>query len=185
MKKKAELAIAALAVMFICFALGYFAGRRSIPSEVTIMQGTVVITPAIISDGSNDVLLHASETVEKKPAETSAPVTTAPVTATPGAIQEPSETTPEETEVPTATPEPTTEPTPIGEPHYTEDGLLRINLATQAELETLPGIGEVIAGRIIEYRNNNGPFSKLSTLKVIKGIGDSRYAAIKDSISVE
>ena len=181
MKKRAELAVAALAVMFICFALGYFAGRRSIPTEVTISQGTVVITPAIADSDDNDPVAFAAETVTQTQ-ETTAAITTATVTATPESTPETSATpTPEES----APPSPTPEPTPAGEPHYTAEGLLRINLATQKELETLPGIGEVIASRIIEYREQNGPFSRLSTLKVIKGIGDARYAAIKDIISVD
>ena len=98
----------------------------------------------------------------------------------------PVDTAPSATPVPAAA-MPTQSPVaeaPADESHYA-DGKLRINLATQAELETLPGIGPAIAGRIIAYRDKNGSFKKLTTLKNIEGIGDKRYAAIKDLITVD
>ena len=48
---------------------------------------------------------------------------------------------------------------------------VNINTATQAQLETLPGIGPVIAGRIIEYRTANGGFRSVGQLEAVKGIG--------------
>ena len=187
MKKRAEIAVAALAVMFICFTIGYFAGRRSIPSQVSISTDTLVITPAIIEAGKTETETFAAESLPPISEPDYAPATEAPaapeISAVPVDAPTP-EVTAAATEVP-APPEPTPEPAPAGESHYTEDGLLRINLATQKELETLPGIGEVIAARIIEYRTQNGSFARLSTLKVIKGIGDSRYNSIKDLITVE
>ena len=59
-------------------------------------------------------------------------------------------------------------------------GKININTASQAELESLPGIGEVIARRIINAR----PFSYKAQLKSIKGIGDKRYEGIKDKINL-
>lgn len=50
-------------------------------------------------------------------------------------------------------------------------GRLNINTADKAELMTLPGIGEVLSQRIIDYRNAHGPFSKLSDLTLVNGIG--------------
>lgn len=180
MKKKAEIAIAALAVMFICFALGYFTGRRSVPSGVSILPGTVVVTPAEVS-ADDSAIAAATESVP----------TPKPETPSPDAADTPSPPV-EAPEAPTATPQsepdtPTPEMSdaPAAEPHYTDDGLLRINYATQKELETLPGIGEVLASRIVEYREKNGSFSRLSTLKAINGIGDARYNAIKDLVTVE
>jgi competence protein ComEA len=48
---------------------------------------------------------------------------------------------------------------------------ISINLATAVELETLPGIGPAIAGRIVEYREKNGPFVSFSDLEKVSGIG--------------
>ncbi len=61
---------------------------------------------------------------------------------------------------------------------------VNINTANQSELETLPGIGESIAGRIIEYREQNGKFQKIEDLQNVKGIGDSKFAKIKELVTV-
>lgn len=57
-----------------------------------------------------------------------------------------------------------------------------INTATQAELDTLPGVGEVFSKRIIEYRVINGSFKTIEELKNVKGIGESLFESIKDLI---
>lgn len=63
-------------------------------------------------------------------------------------------------------------------------GKININTATQKELETLPGIGESTAIKIINYRNENGKFSCIEDIKKVSGIGDSKYSKIKDLIKV-
>ena len=63
-------------------------------------------------------------------------------------------------------------------------GKVNINTATQEELETLTGIGSVLAQRIIEYREENGNFESIEDIKNVKGIGDSKYSDIKDSICI-
>jgi competence protein ComEA len=62
--------------------------------------------------------------------------------------------------------------------------LVNINTATQAEFESLPEIGSELASRIIEYRNVHGPFMRIEDLLAIEGIGESRFNAIKDLITV-
>ena len=61
---------------------------------------------------------------------------------------------------------------------------VNINTATQTELETLPGIGEAIASRIIEYREQNGKFNKIEDLQNVKGIGKAKFEDIKEYIVV-
>mgnify|MGYP002724376370 CR=1 FL=1 len=62
-------------------------------------------------------------------------------------------------------------------------GLLNINSCTQKELESLPGIGEVIAARVVEYRQDNR-FKNPEDIKKVSGIGDAKYEQIKDLITV-
>ena len=57
-------------------------------------------------------------------------------------------------------------------PEPTDSGLININTATAAQLDTLPGIGPVLAQRIIDYRQANGPFTSLSQLMLVEGIGE-------------
>ena len=64
------------------------------------------------------------------------------------------------------------------------DGKININTAKQSELTDLPGIGNVLAGRIVDYREKNGGFSKIEDIRNVSGIGDKRFEAIKDNITV-
>lgn len=66
----------------------------------------------------------------------------------------------------------------------TKNQKVNINTATQAELETLPGIGPSTALKIIEYRKENGKFRCIEDITKIKGIGESKYNKIKDLIKV-
>jgi len=63
------------------------------------------------------------------------------------------------------------------------NSLVNVNTASQKELESLPGVGEVIAQRIIEYREQNGPFYRPEQLLEVKGIGEKKLEAIKDLIT--
>ena len=56
--------------------------------------------------------------------------------------------------------------------------LFSINRASAAELERLPGIGPVLAERIVQYRARAGGFRSLEELKRVKGIGDKTFARI-------
>ncbi|MDR3565245.1 MAG: ComEA family DNA-binding protein [Negativicutes bacterium] len=59
-----------------------------------------------------------------------------------------------------------------------------INTADQSELEKLPGIGPVLAARIIDYRQTNGPFHEISEIKKVPGIGTAKFQQIKDRITL-
>ena len=62
---------------------------------------------------------------------------------------------------------------------------ISINNSSKEELMTVPGIGEVKANSIIEYRTQNGGFKTLEEVKNVSGIGDSTYEKIKEYISLE
>ena len=55
---------------------------------------------------------------------------------------------------------------------------LDLNSLTKNDLKNIPGVGEGIAGRIVEYREHFGNFSKLEDLKKINGIGKKKYGII-------
>ena len=63
-------------------------------------------------------------------------------------------------------------------------GKISINKATYEELITLPGIGPKTAERIIEYRDTYGQFWTLEDIKNVKGIGDKKYAKLKEYITI-
>ncbi|MBA9025504.1 helix-hairpin-helix domain-containing protein [Peribacillus huizhouensis] len=65
------------------------------------------------------------------------------------------------------------------------DGKINLNTATQAELETLTGVGPSKALSIIDYREKNGKFHSVEDLKKISGIGDKTFEKLKDSIKVK
>ena len=64
-------------------------------------------------------------------------------------------------------------------------GLININTANEEELCRLPGIGPVLAGRIIAWRQENGPFTAPGDLIMVSGIGDKIYAGLEGLITCE
>lgn len=72
-------------------------------------------------------------------------------------------------------------------PREGEAGLpqkIDINRAEPWLLEALPGIGEVRAQAIVDYRNENGPFKRIEDLLQVKGIGEGTFEKIRDYITV-
>lgn len=63
-------------------------------------------------------------------------------------------------------------------------GLVPVNRATAAQLEDLPGVGPVLAGRIVAYRDQHGPFKTIEDLLGVPGIGEAKLAAVRDLITV-
>ena len=61
---------------------------------------------------------------------------------------------------------------------------ININTANEKELDALPGIGPAIARRIVEYRSSQ-PFTKIEDIMQVKGIGEKKFAKIKELITVE
>ena len=62
--------------------------------------------------------------------------------------------------------------------------IININTATAEELMTLPGIGKGIAGKIIDYRTENGKFAAIEDIMKVSGIKDKLFSKIKDHITV-
>lgn len=60
----------------------------------------------------------------------------------------------------------------------TSNGLISLNRATLEQLDTLPGVGPALAGRILEYRQKQGGFSSIDQLQDVSGIGPKVFASI-------
>ncbi len=66
----------------------------------------------------------------------------------------------------------------------TVDGLVNINTAGQTDLEILPGIGPSTAANIIAHRDANGPFLTIEAIMDVPGIGEGKFEAIRELITV-
>jgi competence protein ComEA len=66
----------------------------------------------------------------------------------------------------------------------TTDGIVNINTATVAELTTLPGVGDATAAEIVRDREANGAFTSAEDLMRVSGIGEKKFAKLKDKIRV-
>ena len=74
--------------------------------------------------------------------------------------------------------------TPVSAPGTTSSGLVNLNTADAATLDTLPRVGPAMAARIIEWRESNGPFVAIEDLMSITGIGDKTFEGLRDLVTI-
>jgi len=197
-----------LTALFAAFTIGFFTGRNYNASQVQVSHLSIVNPEkaASVQTVMQAPAEPVTEPTEPAPPATTAPQseevpTTVPVDTTPVTTPEHSDTStnhatqPPQTEAPQteapAEQPPATEPAaePATEPKVETEapassGLININTASAAQLMTLPGIGEVLSQRIVDYREANGPFPSVAALTNVSGIGEKRLAAIIHLITV-
>ncbi|HEY7563396.1 MAG TPA: ComEA family DNA-binding protein [Acidimicrobiia bacterium] len=65
-----------------------------------------------------------------------------------------------------------------------DDGRVHLNRATASDLEALPGVGPVLAARIVTFREENGPFETIEDLLEVPGIGEAKLSGFRDLLVV-
>ena len=168
-----------ITTVFAAFTLGFYSGQhyQQPPVHITnIPQETVADTRSFFQAPATEASALPEETQN-----VTQPPETIPSSSTEEVVSIP-ESEPPETEASASLPPATQAPPQTTEP--AASGLININTASAAELMTLPGIGEVLSQRIVEYRQANGPFPSVAALTNVSGIGEKRLAAIIHLITV-
>ena len=155
--KKHEVIILLLAAAFICFCVGFFAGRSSVHTSISI---ETLSHESVTSDVSEDPPSSPEVNVDSNQADDTAAAQAVDMSVTDA-------------------PSPEAEDVKMG---LSES--ININTAAVVELETLPRIGPVLAERIIAYREENGSFESIEEIVEVKGIGEATYEALKDRITI-
>jgi competence ComEA-like helix-hairpin-helix protein len=64
-------------------------------------------------------------------------------------------------------------------------GRINVNVADKEMMKEIPGVGDTIAQRIIDYRGTNGPFGDIEALRNVKGLNGVRFDRIKEAVCVQ
>jgi competence protein ComEA len=142
---RAEIIVLALTVACALFTAGFFVGRSTAGSVVTVQR-----------------LSGAPSTQPSRQPAPSPPPAGSPLPASDGKAA----------------------PDTMTDAGAGAEAKININTAALPELESLPGIGQVLAGRIISYREQNGGFKAVDELMNVDGIGQAKFETVRDMITI-
>ena len=74
--------------------------------------------------------------------------------------------------------------TPTSTSSPEQSAKINVNTADKQELEKITGVGPIIAQRIIDYRQSNGPFQTIEDIKKVNGIGNKTFEKMKNEIAI-
>lgn len=89
-----------------------------------------------------------------------------------------------QTSAPTAVGGTGASPSATGGATVAAPSIIDLNAATAEQLDALPGVGPATASAIVDYRTKNGPFTRVEDLLDVRGIGDAKLEALRDSVTV-
>ncbi|MCL2220897.1 MAG: ComEA family DNA-binding protein [Oscillospiraceae bacterium] len=164
--RRVELVIIGVTLAFVCFMGGFFTGRSL--SAVNVVS---------VDAGSTAHGMHVG--VQFELGDTNDTQGQIAASANLGETEQETSFKPPQTGTQS---NPQTEPA-AGTPR-SGDGRININTASQTELTDLPGVGNTISARIVEYRQQHGEFNNIDDIMNVSGIGERRFEAIKDLITV-
>ncbi|MDQ2856157.1 MAG: helix-hairpin-helix domain-containing protein [Acidobacteriota bacterium] len=75
--------------------------------------------------------------------------------------------------------------TPLLTSTRTDSGRLNLNTASAHDLEALPGVGKILAERILAHRAQYGPFRRVEHLMMVRGFSDHKFRALRERVTVE
>jgi len=164
--RRLEFVIIGVTLAFICFMGGFFTGRSinsvNITAVATQNENSSAIGVEIISQATPP---QSFDNQQANPPNS--------------ALQNPQSPVSQNTQPEQPNPMQPNVGAPVG-----DDGRININLASQTELTDLPGIGPTLASRIVDYRRQHGDFTRIEDIRNVSGIGEKRFDAIRDMITV-
>ena len=184
--KKAEWIIIALTFVCLVFTAGFHVGRATSKNIVTIEKLRDDSTPVFADNADNtdadaDASSGLTDSTDAGVAASPAVMDYADTDASSGSAVE---NNPDADDSAAVTDE-AAAGTPVAAGQADEAaGKININTASASLLDSLPGIGEVLAGRIIDYREVTGGFKTIEEILEVSGIGDKKFSDIKDLITV-
>lgn len=167
----------------VLFTLGFFVGRASGGTQLEVYvqnpEGAYLRAETAVPASGTETTLPGQQMTTTTATAATTTVTQASMTTTPVPTTS-TEITTESTQAPTET----TATTATAAVTATAAGKVNINTATEAQLDTLPGIGPAKAKSIVAYREANGAFASIEDLIRVNGIGEKTMADLRPLITV-